>query len=184
MFKLQIPQIYRHAVPNSRYDVRVCVTSLTFNFSSRLFSLLSLSKPTIKTTTNPTSNPPPPPLSLLSLSKTMQTSGNGGPPNATTVDNMVIDNAVMVFGQRGCCMCHVAKLLLLGLGVNPTISAVDEGDVAEVVSRLSKISGESVIAFPVVFVGGKLFGGLERLVAMHITGELVPLLKEAKALWL
>ncbi|KAM0054265.1 putative glutaredoxin, Thioredoxin-like superfamily [Helianthus anomalus] len=182
MFKLQIPQIYRHAVPNSRYDVRVCVTSLTFNCSSRLFSLLSLSKPTIKTTTNPTSNP----LSLpsLSLSKTMQTSGNGGPPNATTVDNMVVDNAVMVFGQRGCCMCHVAKLLLLGLGVNPTISAVDEGDVPEVVSRLSKISGESVIAFPVVFVGGKLFGGLERLVAMHITGELVPLLKEAKALWL
>ncbi|MFS8015113.1 putative glutaredoxin, Thioredoxin-like superfamily [Helianthus anomalus] len=180
MFKLQIPQIYRHAVPNSRYDVRVCVTSLTFNYSSRLFSLLSLSKPTIKTTTNPTSNP----LFLPSLSKTMQTSGNGGPPNATTVDNMVVDNAVMVFGQRGCCMCHVAKLLLLGLGVNPTISAVDEGDVPEVVSRLSKISGESVIAFPVVFVGGKLFGGLERLVAMHITGELVPLLKEAKALWL
>jgi glutaredoxin 3 len=38
--------------------------------------------------------------------------------------------------------------------------------------------------FPVVFVGGKLFGGLERVMATHITGELVPILKDAGALWL
>ncbi|KAI3823956.1 hypothetical protein L1987_05402 [Smallanthus sonchifolius] len=108
-------------------------------------------------------------------------SGEG--KDSIPVGELVAENAVMVFGQRECCMCHVVKLLLLGLGVNPTISAVDEGDVAEVISELSKVSGET-IEFPVVFVGGKLFGGLERLVATHITGELVPILKEARALWL
>jgi glutaredoxin 3 len=40
------------------------------------------------------------------------------------------------------------------------------------------------VQFPVVFVGGKLFGGLERVMATHITGELVPILKDAGALWL
>ncbi|XP_076916405.1 glutaredoxin-C9-like [Bidens hawaiensis] len=104
--------------------------------------------------------------------------------DAILVNKLVDENAVMVFGQRGCCMCHVVRLLLLGLGVNPTISAVDEEDVVDVISRLSKISGELVVEFPVVFVGGKLFGGLEKLVATHISGELVPLLKDAKALWL
>jgi hypothetical protein len=29
-----------------------------------------------------------------------------------------------------------------------------------------------------------LFGGLERVMATHITGELVPILKDAGALWL
>ncbi|KAK1603155.1 hypothetical protein QYE76_017419 [Lolium multiflorum] len=35
---------------------------------------------------------------------------------------------------------------------------------------------------PVVFIGGKLVGGLERLMAKHIAGELVPVLKQAGAL--
>lgn len=103
------------------------------------------------------------------------------------VGELVSENAVMVFGQRGCCMCHVVKLLLLGLGVNPTISDVDEADVAKVISELSTISAageDQLIEFPVVYVGGKLFGGLDRLMSKHITGELVPILKQANALWL
>ena len=83
-------------------------------------------------------------------------------PNFTTgktdsisisVGELVAENAVMVFGERGCCMCHVVKLLLLGLGV---------------VGELLKISDEEEIEFPVVYVGGKFFGGLERVVATHV----------------
>jgi glutaredoxin 3 len=35
-----------------------------------------------------------------------------------------------------------------------------------------------------VFVGGKFLGGVETLMACHINGSLVPLLKDAEALWL
>jgi glutaredoxin-related protein len=35
-----------------------------------------------------------------------------------------------------------------------------------------------------VFIGGNLFGGLDRIMATHISGELVPILKQARALWL
>nr|XP_043622745.1 glutaredoxin-C9-like [Erigeron canadensis] len=118
----------------------------------------------------------------------MQTNTTSLNNTRNDVSKLVTENAVIVFGQRGCCMCHVVKLLLLGLGVNPTIFAVDEDDVSKVIGQLSKLSsgdGKVVVEeLPVVYVGGKLFGGLNRLMETHITGELVPILKEAKALWL
>lgn len=105
------------------------------------------------------------------------------------VQKLVLENSVIVFGKSGCCMCHVMKRLLLGLGVNPTVFEVDENEEAAVINELSNIScskdvGEGEVQFPVVFVGGKLFGGLERVMATHISGELVPILKDAGALWL
>ncbi|XP_027348342.1 glutaredoxin-C9-like [Abrus precatorius] len=111
--------------------------------------------------------------------------------DAASVIKMVSENAVIVIGTRGCCMCHVVQKLLHGLGVNPPVYEVDEGDVAVVAGELSRkivsfCGGDDggTVEFPAVFVGGKLFGGLERVVATHISGELVPILKDAGALWL
>ncbi|XP_020210777.1 glutaredoxin-C9 [Cajanus cajan] len=119
--------------------------------------------------------------------------GGGGDGNGAELDNvvkMVSENPVMVIGTRGCCMCHVVQKLLQGLGVNPPVYEVDEVDEAAVAAELSrKVVGGGGddggrVQFPAVFVGGKLFGGLERLMATHISGELVPILKDAGALWL
>lgn len=41
-----------------------------------------------------------------------------------------------------------------------------------------------IVALPVVFIGGELFGGLDRIMATHISGELCPILKKVGALWL
>ncbi|KAG2255115.1 hypothetical protein Bca4012_091718 [Brassica carinata] len=46
--------------------------------------------------------------------------------------------------------------------------------------------GDTVInkeKLPVMFIGGKLFGGLEDLMAAHISGDLMPTLRQAGALW-
>lgn len=104
----------------------------------------------------------------------------------TMVLNMVFENAVIVFGRSGCCMTHVVKRLLQSLGVNPAVYEVEEKDELGVARELETIDGkkQGKVQFPVVFIGGKLFGGLERLMATHISGELVPLLKQAGALWL
>ncbi|KAF3451421.1 hypothetical protein FNV43_RR07516 [Rhamnella rubrinervis] len=107
--------------------------------------------------------------------------------SSKNVQRMVSENAVIVFGRRGCCMSHVVKRLLLGHGVNPAVFEVDEDGEAAVVDELSSITGEAReggLQFPVVFVGGKVFGGLESVMASHISGELVPILKQAGALWL
>lgn len=111
---------------------------------------------------------------------------------AASVQKLVSENAVIVVGRRGCCMIHVVTRLLLGHGVNPAVFDVDEDDEAAVVVELRKmmtmVGDQNAInnwpQFPVVFVGGKLFGGLERVMATHISGELVPVLKAAGALWL
>ncbi|XVF40427.1 hypothetical protein PTKIN_Ptkin01aG0112600 [Pterospermum kingtungense] len=115
---------------------------------------------------------------------------NGGRVVSSDTENnvtkLVVENAVIVIGRRGCCMCHVVKRLLLGLGVNPAVCEVEEEKEEAVLKELSRINGErgTEIQFPAVFVGGKLFGGLDRVMSTHISGELVPVLKDAGALWL
>ncbi|KAG5516958.1 hypothetical protein RHGRI_037633 [Rhododendron griersonianum] len=110
--------------------------------------------------------------------------GRSAKYTGTSVGKLVAENAVVVIGRRGCCMCHVVKRLLLGLGVNPPVVDVDEREEAAVIHELSGIVGYGGLQFPAVFMRGKLFGGLERVMASHISGELVPILKEAGALWL
>lgn len=83
-------------------------------------------------------------------------------------------------------MGHVVKKLLLTHGVNPLvveIDAEDNNDDNIIISELGKtvINKENL---PVMFIGGKLFGGLENLMAAHINGDLVPTLRQAGALWL
>ena len=92
----------------------------------------------------------------------------------------VAESLVLVVGRRGCYLSHVVKQLLQGLGVNPAVHEVaDEAELATAVT-----GDEAVVALPAVFVGGRLLGGLDRLMAVHISGELVPILKDAGALWL
>ncbi|XP_048550678.1 monothiol glutaredoxin-S9-like [Triticum urartu] len=101
--------------------------------------------------------------------------GDGG----EAVRRAVAESPVLVVGRRGCCLSHVVERLLQGLGVNPAVHEVaDEAELA------GAPGGEAVFALPAVFVGGRLLGGLDRLMAVHISGELVPMLKDAGALWL
>ncbi|XP_008777321.1 monothiol glutaredoxin-S3-like [Phoenix dactylifera] len=113
------------------------------------------------------------------------------------IRRMVEENRVVVVGRRGCCMVHVVRSLLLGQGVNPTVCEVGEdadeaaliGELpTEMVARCGGDGGAHLrrqgMALPAVFVGGRLVGGLDRLMAVHISGELVPILKQAGALWL
>lgn len=120
--------------------------------------------------------------------------GNVGSSNSnntiTMMESLVKENPVIVFGQRGCCMCHVVRKLLLGLGVNPPVFEIDtHGNESQLLSSLSNVlvndkNNANSLQFPLVFVGGELFGGLEKVMATHLSGELVPILKQAGALWL
>ncbi|KAJ0967989.1 hypothetical protein J5N97_024906 [Dioscorea zingiberensis] len=109
------------------------------------------------------------------------------------VRRMASGNAVVVFSLSGCCMCHVVKTLLHGLGVDPTVYELDllENGGEEIKAVLfhlllttpnSSSSAAGGAALPVVFVGGKLLRGLEKVISCHINGSLVPLLKQAGAL--
>ena len=125
------------------------------------------------------------------------------------VEQLVEENAVVVFSESGCCMCHVVKRLLCSLGVSPTVHELDhhaDGAYMEKALRLleqpppppptqqnnngknnnrsSSSAADTTAAVPTVFVGGKLLGGLDKVLATHVSGDLVPQLKQAGALWL
>ncbi|XP_039070160.1 glutaredoxin-C9-like [Hibiscus syriacus] len=114
------------------------------------------------------------------------------PPTTMMVDHpykmvrqLASTNAVVLFSMSWCCMCTVAKRLLFGLGVGPTIIELDHhGSGPDIQAILFQLVADGRQPVPAVFVGGKFLGGIETLMACHINGTLVPLLKEAGALWL
>ncbi|KAL3655952.1 Glutaredoxin-C5 [Castilleja foliolosa] len=113
----------------------------------------------------------------------------GGPAVVDPLERVVrlaSGSAVVIFSMSTCCMCHAVKRLFCGMGVNPTVYELDQdprGGGREIERALSQLLG-SGSAVPVVFIGGKLVGSMERVMAAHISGNLVPLLKQAGALWL
>ncbi|WOL14526.1 monothiol glutaredoxin-S9-like [Canna indica] len=142
---------------------------------------------------------PPPPIDGSSTSPTPSSSSSSSSSGSSFgggelggIRQMVAENPVIVLARKGCCMCHVARRLLLGLGVNPAVYEFGEESASEAAVMIEEaaeieVAGRELqrpMILPVVFVGGRLLGGLDRLVAVHITGELVPILKEAGGLWL
>ncbi|XP_058092340.1 glutaredoxin-C9-like [Magnolia sinica] len=100
------------------------------------------------------------------------------------IRTLVSENAVLVVGRRGCFMCHVMNRLLLGHGVKPVVYEVEEENEVGPIEELVGTSTDEQLQFPAVFIGGAFVGGLDRLMAVHISGDLVPILKKAGALWL
>ncbi|CAN6457080.1 unnamed protein product [Victoria cruziana] len=95
---------------------------------------------------------------------------------------LISENPVVIFSRASCCLCHVVKRLLATLGVHPIVVELDDGE-AEAATLL--FSGTSLGQMaPAIFIGGKLVGGVESLMALHLSGQLVPQLKEADAVWM
>lgn len=108
-----------------------------------------------------------------------------GPDPLERVVRLASESAVVIFSVSSCCMCHAVKRLFCGMGVNPTVYELDQDPRGKEIERaLVRLLGNSPGSVPVVFIGGKLIGAMDRVMASHINGSLVPLLKEAGALWL
>ncbi|URE28356.1 Glutaredoxin [Musa troglodytarum] len=81
-------------------------------------------------------------------------------------------------------MCHTVKRLFCELGVNPAVHELDEDPRGKDMERaLAKMLGRSP-PVPAVFIGGNLVGPTDEVMALHLGGKLVPLLRNAGALWL
>ena len=107
---------------------------------------------------------------------------------AERVERLASESAVVVFSVSTCCMCHAVKRLFCGMGVHPTVHELDLDprgrELERALARLLGYGPAGAPVVPVVFIGGKLVGAMDRVMAAHINGSLVPLLKEAGALWL
>ncbi|URD79208.1 Glutaredoxin [Musa troglodytarum] len=84
--------------------------------------------------------------------------------------------AVVVFSMSSCCMCHTIKRLFCELGVNPAIHELDEDPNGKDMGCNPPV--------PAVFIGGRLVGSTDMVMSLHLGSKLVPLLRDAGALWL
>ncbi|CAN4078873.1 unnamed protein product [Withania somnifera] len=101
----------------------------------------------------------------------------------TAVAKLIAETGMFIVARRGCYLCMVVKALVETLGANPKVLEVEEeADMIEVLSQIE--GGGKPQDLPAVYVGGKLLGGLDKVITTHVKGELVPMLREAGALWL
>ncbi|CAL0322691.1 unnamed protein product [Lupinus luteus] len=95
------------------------------------------------------------------------------------IQRLISEHPVIIFTRSSCCMCHVMKKLLATIGVNPTVIELDDNEISALPSAATTLRTPT----PAVFIGGNCVGGLESLVALHVSGHLVPKLVEVGALW-
>ncbi|WCJ29620.1 Thioredoxin superfamily protein [Euphorbia peplus] len=108
------------------------------------------------------------------------------------IQRLISEHPVIIFSRSSCCMCHVMKKLLSNIGVHPTVIELDDHEISALPppphdhhnnnNNTSDSDSPPPIA-PAVFIGGNCIGGLESLVALHLSGHLVPKLVDVGALW-
>ncbi|KAK3139942.1 hypothetical protein QOZ80_5AG0392970 [Eleusine coracana subsp. coracana] len=104
---------------------------------------------------------------------------------ADRVMKLASERAVVVFTLSSCCMCHTVTQLMADLGVNALVHELDSDPKGKEMERaLLKMIGGRGPAVPAIFIGGRLVGGTNKVMSLHLAGELVPMLKNAGALWL
>ncbi|CAA6654232.1 unnamed protein product [Spirodela intermedia] len=100
------------------------------------------------------------------------------------VTKLSTQRAVVIFSSSSCCMCHAVKAFFQDLGVNYAAYELDEEPHGkEIEMALFRLIGRSP-PVPAVFVGGKLVGPTDRLMSLHLSGKLLPMLRDAGAKWL
>ncbi|KAJ3669557.1 hypothetical protein LUZ60_011507 [Juncus effusus] len=99
------------------------------------------------------------------------------------VSRLASQNAVVIFGTNSCCMSHTVMSLFVDLGVNPTVYKLDQDPRGrEMEIALSNLLGRNP-AVPAVFIGGRLVGSTDKIMSLHLCGNLVPMLRNAGAIW-
>ncbi|KAG6529239.1 hypothetical protein ZIOFF_011435 [Zingiber officinale] len=87
--------------------------------------------------------------------------------------------AVVIFSLSSCYMTYSVKSLFTDLGVNAIVHELDQDPRgAEMEKALVKLLGRRP-AVPAVFIGGRFIGSTDRVMSLHLGGNLVPLLREA-----
>ncbi|KAL1351037.1 hypothetical protein HN51_014990 [Arachis hypogaea] len=99
------------------------------------------------------------------------------------VASMVAEKPVVIFSKSTCCLSHSMKSLIRSFGANATVYELDEiSNGEQIENELIRMGCQPSV--PAVFIGQQFIGGSKRIMSLHVRNELVPLLKDAKAIWI
>ncbi|KAF6147243.1 hypothetical protein GIB67_039373 [Kingdonia uniflora] len=97
--------------------------------------------------------------------------------------NLASQQALTIFSKSSCCMCHTIKTLFKELEVNAVVYEIDETTRGKETEKVLARLGLSPVV-PAVFIGGQLVGGANEVMTLHLSGSLIPMLRQAGAIWL
>ncbi|KAF8660936.1 hypothetical protein HU200_057315 [Digitaria exilis] len=104
---------------------------------------------------------------------------------AERVSRLSTEKAAVIFTRSQCPMCHTVSSLFSELGVCAAVHELDRDPRGrEMEKELARHLGRAPPPVPAVFVGGNLIGSTDKVMALHLAGKLVPMLKAAGAIWL
>ncbi|KAK7284689.1 hypothetical protein RJT34_19439 [Clitoria ternatea] len=99
------------------------------------------------------------------------------------ITSMVAEKPVVIFSKSTCCLSHSMTSLMRGFGANPTVHELDEmANGQQIESALLQLGCQPSV--PAVFIGQRFIGGSKKIMSLHVRNELVPLLKNAGAIWI
>ncbi|KAK7396852.1 hypothetical protein VNO78_18014 [Psophocarpus tetragonolobus] len=99
------------------------------------------------------------------------------------ITSIVAEKPVVIFSKSTCCLSHSMTSLIRSFGANPTIHELDEmANGQQIESALLQMGCQPSV--PAVFIGQRFIGGSKKIMSLHVRNELVPLLKNAGAIWI
>ncbi|KAM0948590.1 putative thioredoxin-disulfide reductase [Dioscorea sansibarensis] len=100
------------------------------------------------------------------------------------VTSLASQRAVVIFSKSSCYMCYAIKRLFSDLGVNVSVHELDQDPNGKEMERvLINLFCQNPL-IPAVFIGGKFIRYIEKVISLHLSGELLILLRNAGAIWL
>ncbi|XP_021763016.1 monothiol glutaredoxin-S1-like [Chenopodium quinoa] len=118
--------------------------------------------------------------SILSKSRTAKILANLQAMDV--VNRLVEQKPLVIFTKSSCCISHSVMQLISSYGANAEVYELDNmSNGKEVDKALQRLGLRPSV--PAVFIGQKLVGGAKEIISLQVQGRLVPMLKEAGALW-
>lgn len=100
-----------------------------------------------------------------------------------TVISMVAEKPVVIFSKSTCCLSHSVTTLIRNFGANPIVYELDKmSNGQQIESELLQMGCKPSV--PAVFIGQQFIGGSKKIMSLHVRNQLVPMLKDAGAIWI
>ncbi|XP_062096169.1 monothiol glutaredoxin-S6 [Humulus lupulus] len=101
-----------------------------------------------------------------------------------TIQSLVGEKPVVIFSKLSCSMCHSVKSLIKNYGANVTVYEIDELSNGQQIERELLLQLGCQPSVPAVYIGQKFIGGADMIFTLQLKNELVPLLIQARAIWI
>ncbi|CAA0828162.1 Monothiol glutaredoxin-S9 [Striga hermonthica] len=94
-----------------------------------------------------------------------------------TIVKLASENGILILSKSSCCLSYAVQMLFQEIGARPLVYDVDEDPLLGKEIERALVRMGSGGPLPAVFVGGEFVGSTNEVMSLHLSGELVPLLR-------